>query len=115
MLVDDEQHIIDYLTELLTGIGLEVSGYALNSESALLKISTINPDIVLLDITMPGMCGDELLKAIRQNHPMIMVIMLTSRNTSDVVKNCIENGAEGYILKSQGPDYICQKLIQFCN
>ncbi|MBU2713592.1 response regulator transcription factor [Zooshikella harenae] len=114
MLIDDEEHIIEYVTELIESIGFKVIGFAHGAREALEKLQRLDPDIILLDVTMPGIPGSELVAEIKKRKQHVKVIMLTSRNTVHIVKTCIKNGAEGYILKNQGDEYIRQKLFDVC-
>lgn len=114
MLIDDEEHIIEYVTELIESFGFRVIGFANGAREALEKLERLDPDIILLDVTMPGLPGSELVAEIKKRKQYVKVIMLTSRNTVHIVKTCIKNGAEGYILKNQGDDYIRQKLFDIC-
>ncbi|WP_163834338.1 response regulator [Spartinivicinus ruber] len=111
MLVDDEQHVIDYVSELVESVGFSMAGYANGGREALEKLPVLKPDLILLDVTMPGIPGNELVAEIKKRDELAKIIMLTSRNAAYIVKSCINNGARGYILKSQGPEYIRNKLL----
>jgi two-component system chemotaxis response regulator CheY len=81
-------------------MGAEVVGEAGDGEQALSLYKQFSPDMVLLDINMPKMDGIKVLKKIIEINDRALVVMLTSLNTVDVVKECIDNGARNYILKN---------------
>jgi DNA-binding NarL/FixJ family response regulator len=110
MVVDDEPHVVEFVTEMLRAINFTVYASANSGEDAIHKIQKKIPDMVILDITMPGMTGDELISRIKAISKKTKIVMLTSRNTIDMVKMCRENGADGYILKSETQIQICQKI-----
>jgi len=112
MLVDDEPHIVDYVSEILMSIDFRVIATATNGQEAIDKVvsTELELDMVVLDVTMPGLTGDETIKKIKAYKDDIVVVMLSSRNALATVKKCIENGASGYILKSESGEKICQKL-----
>ena len=90
--------------------GFEVVGEAANGEDALKLLASLNPDMVLLDINMPGMGGIETLKALRKSDPGLPVLMLTvSQEDSDLL-GAIAAGATGYLLKNTEPDALERTL-----
>ena len=80
LIVDDETTIIDSLEGILSDDGFEVI-HAFNGYEALKKIETHSPDIVLLDIWMPGMDGIETLREIKKTAPNLPVVMITGHGT----------------------------------
>ena len=80
LIVDDEPSIVQSLSGLLTDEGFEVTT-AGNGYEALQQIEAIVPDLVLLDIWMPGIDGLETLKEIKKSNPGIHVIMITGHGT----------------------------------
>ena len=110
MIVDDEQHVLDYIAEIVKSINCDVIAKAHNGIEALELLETVNPDLILLDVTMPGLQGDELLEKIREKDSDVKIVMVTTRNSMEVVRSCSEKGANGYILKNQGPEYIGEKI-----
>jgi DNA-binding NarL/FixJ family response regulator len=98
LLVDDHSVVRNGLGQML---GLEedikIVGEASNSEEALQMIEIVSPDIILMDIKMPGMDGVRLTKEIKQKLPSTKIIMLTLHG--DYLTQAFEAGASGYILK----------------
>ena len=76
---------------------IEVVGEASNAEEALKMIDTVSPDVILMDIKMPGMDGVRLTKEIKERIPSCNIIMFTLHG--DYLTQAIEAGATGYLLK----------------
>ena len=81
-----------------------------NAEEAMEDLPLINPDVVLMDINMPGADGIEGLKVIKKEFPHIKVLMQTVFDDTDKIFECIRNGASGYILKKDSPQRILQAI-----
>lgn len=105
LLADDEKHIRNLMAVVCSTIGgVEVIGEAEDGEQALAMFNEYSPDVVLLDINMPKLNGREVLKAIKKQETNAMVIMLTSLNSIEIVKECIGAGARTYVLKDNPPE-----------
>ncbi len=100
LIVDDEQHIRNLINYIVSSLGAEVVAEAENGEEAVALYKQFSPDMLMLDINMPKLDGIDVLKQIMAINPKTLVVMLSSLNTLDVVKECIENGARNYILKN---------------
>jgi two-component system nitrogen regulation response regulator NtrX len=98
LIVDDEQAILQSLGGILGDEGYEVLS-ASNGYEALKVLSAHSPDLVLLDIWMPGMDGIETLKAIRKDQPAIPVVMITGHGTIETAVKAIKHGAYDFIEK----------------
>ncbi|MBV9963951.1 MAG: response regulator transcription factor [Parafilimonas sp.] len=85
-----------------------VAGEAADCSHALEDIEKTYPDVVLMDINMPGVDGLEGLKMIKENYPGVKVLMQTAFDDSEKIFTSIKCGASGYILKNDSP----QKLLQ---
>jgi two-component system, OmpR family, alkaline phosphatase synthesis response regulator PhoP len=70
-----------------------------DGEEALEKIDIFNPDVILLDIMMPKLTGDQLVKMITLRKPNIKVIMITALSDQEIKAECIKNGAFAYLNK----------------
>lgn len=111
LLADDEPHVREFLKAIISSIsGTELIGEATNGIEAVTLTQQLLPDIVLLDVNMPIMTGVEALEQIKAKCENTIVVMLTSVNGIDVVKDCIKKGAINYLLKGNTPDKIRDTL-----
>lgn len=78
---------------------IEVVAEATSGEEAVNKTSEVQPDIVLMDITMPGMNGLEATRQIRQHDPDVKILILTMHESDDYFFKALETGASGYFIK----------------
>ena len=99
IIVDDNDLIRTLLRGILRAEDCEIIGEARNGTLALELIEKSKPDIVLLDVLMPEMDGLETLQNIKQQYPEIIVVMITGSPSKDNVKESIEGGASGFIVK----------------
>jgi two-component system, chemotaxis family, chemotaxis protein CheY len=79
--------------------GFEVAGEARDGQSALALLDRARPDLVCLDVNMPGMSGIDVLKNIRSRYPAIRVVMITGDSSMGTVREAVGFGAMGYIIK----------------
>jgi two-component system chemotaxis response regulator CheY len=99
IIVDDNDLIRTLLRGILRAEDCEIIGEARNGTLALELIEKSKPDIVLLDVLMPEMDGLETLQNIKQQYPEIIVVMITGSPSKDNVKESIQGGASGFIVK----------------
>ena len=101
MIVDDHAVVRSGLsTFLMVYDDLEFVGEASSGEEAVRLCDRINPDVVLMDLVMPGMDGAKATKAIREKCPDVQVIALTSFKEQELVEGAMEAGAIGYLRKN---------------
>ncbi len=105
LIVDDESTIIESLEGILSDDGFEVM-HAFNGYEALKKIETESPDIVLLDIWMPGMDGIETLKEIKKSFPNIPVVMITGHGSIESAVDATKSGAYDFLEKPLSIDKV---------
>jgi two-component system, NarL family, response regulator LiaR len=111
MLVDDHTMVRKGLATFLKIFSdLELVGEAENGIAAIQLCGEILPDVVLMDMVMPGMDGASVTRAIRQQFPSVQVLALTSFKEGDLVKNALEAGAIGYLLKDVSADELAQAI-----
>ena len=115
ILADDEAHLRMIMRLIVARIGFQVLAEANNGEEAVLRCRESRPDLVLLDVNMPGMRGDAALKAILAERPDVVAIMLTAESDSRVVSRCIQLGAANYVRKDLPPDEIAPRLRRTWN
>ncbi|MCC0177335.1 response regulator [Waterburya agarophytonicola K14] len=101
LIVDDQKLVREGIKILLENrTEIEIVGDIPDGESALKEIKLLQPDIVLLDIDMPGMDGLTLANIIRSRFPLVKIIMLSSHEEKSYVQQATESGAKGYLLKN---------------
>jgi NarL family two-component system response regulator LiaR len=101
MLVDDHAVVRSGLSAFLLAFeGLELVGEAGSGEEALRLCEQEQPDVVLMDLVMPGMDGVQTTRAIRERWPQVQVIALTSFPEEDLVQGALRAGALSYLLKN---------------
>lgn len=105
LIVDDESTIIDSLDGILSDDGFEVI-HAFNGYEALKKIDSHSPDIVLLDIWMPGMDGIDTLKEIKKHHPSLPVVMITGHGSIESAVDATKSGAFDFLEKPLSIDKV---------
>lgn len=109
LLVDDEKDFIQTLSERLSLRDLG-SAVAFNGEEALTQIKSDEPDVMVLDLKMPGIGGLEVLRQVKQDHPNIEVIILTGHGSAEDEKTAFELGAFAYLLKPADIDKIAKTI-----
>jgi len=111
MLVDDHNVVRSGLAAFLTVFeDLSLVGEASNGEEAVLKAAELSPDVILMDLVMPGMDGAEATRTILEENPEIQVIALTSFKEKDLIERVMEAGAIGYLLKNVGADELAEAV-----
>jgi DNA-binding NarL/FixJ family response regulator len=99
-IVDDDKDMRTSLASLIRKTpSFQLSGNYANAEIALEEISRQTPDVVLMDINMPGMSGIECVRQLKVIIPAVQVLMLTVYEDSDSLFNSLKAGASGYLLK----------------
>ena len=89
---------------------IEVVGEAENGRVGLGAAQSLNPDIVLVDLVMPEMDGQEMALALRKSHPGIKIMMLTGTEVDDRVFDLVAAGIEGYVLKNIEPGELVRAI-----
>ncbi|HLV43975.1 MAG TPA: response regulator transcription factor [Aggregatilineales bacterium] len=111
VIVDDHEVVRLGLRSLLDRHpDFEVVAEASNGREAIEKVDTHKPDVVVLDIRLPGMSGVEVCQQITARHPDIHVIMLTSYAEDEMLFAAIRAGAAGYVLKQIGGDDLTRAI-----
>lgn len=113
LLVDDHPMMREGLAQLFGNQpDLEVCGEAGDANTALEKIATLKPDLVLTDITLPGKNGLELIKDIQAIHPGMLVLVISMHDEALYVERVLRAGGRGYIMKQEGGKMIAQAIRQ---
>jgi len=104
LVVDDHAVVREGLRHVLTAAeGFSVVGEATNATEALELAETVRPDVVLLDLTMPGMSGLEAATELRRRASGARILVLSMHEQDEYVLAAVRGGANGYILKDAGP------------
>jgi DNA-binding NarL/FixJ family response regulator len=110
LIVDDHPLTRDALGALLTQNGFSLAGEAPDGETAIRLARELQPDLILLDLAMPGMDGLEALPHLREAAPDCEVVMLTASVGDENLLAAVRAGAAGYLLKTEPPERIVEFL-----
>jgi two-component system, NarL family, response regulator DevR len=100
LIIDDHEMVREGLKAMLTTEpDFEIVGDAANAEQAFELIERLHPDVILLDIRLPGMSGIDVCRAVMEHYPETAVIILTTFSDEALVAQCIQAGARGFIVK----------------
>lgn len=111
LLVDDHPVVIEGLRKLLEIAGdIDVTGDANDASSALKQARMLKPDVILLDLRMPGATGIQTTRRLREQEFPGAIIVLTSYGDQAYVTQALEAGADGYLLKSTPSDELIQSI-----
>ena len=105
LIADDQVLFAEGLKTILESRApdIEVTGIVPDGNAAIAAVSATSPDIVLMDVRMPGMDGVEATKRIHADHPNVRIVVLTTFDDDEYVKLSLANGAIGYLLKNRPP------------
>lgn len=116
VLIVDDQEIIRQSLELMLNnkVNIDVVGTATDGRDAIKQVKDYKPDVVLMDIRMPGMDGIEALKIIKEFHQKTKVIILTTFDDDEYIYESLKHGANGFLLKGTKMDELT-KAIEVVN
>jgi len=112
LLADDHRMLRQGLRRSLADEGFDVIGEASDGEEAVRLAGELQPDVVLMDVSMPEMDGVEATRRIRAEHPGVRVVMLTMHADRDVLVEAIRAGADGYLVKDCSVDEVADAVRQ---
>ncbi|NIY81416.1 response regulator transcription factor [Vibrio hepatarius] len=127
VIADDHQVVLDgFIARLQMESGIEVIGTASNGLEAINVVRELQPDVVLMDVSMPVMNGIKATSVIREENPSAKVLMLTMHDNREYIMKVMQVGAVGYMLKeisaekmvqaiktvNQGSTYFCESVTQ---
>jgi two-component system, NarL family, response regulator LiaR len=111
LVVDDHAMVRQGMRALLHEYeNIEVIGEAANGAKAIELTGRLKPDVILMDLKMPGMDGIEAIKKIRTAHPYQRIIVLTAEPGDDKLIQAVQAGAMGYVVKDAQPDELVQSI-----
>ena len=100
-IVDDHYMVIEGIRSLLQHEkNIEWMGHATNAESCLAFLKVKQPDVILMDVSLPDKSGIDLCKEVKELYPMVLILGLSTFNQRPIIQNMIDNGASGYVLKN---------------
>jgi DNA-binding NarL/FixJ family response regulator len=112
LLLVDDQSLVRQGLQAMLGLeaDIEVVGTAENGEGAVQQVEALQPDVVLMDLRMPVMNGKEATRIISQRFPMVKVLVLTTYDDDRDVRESIQAGAKGYLLKDMPSEELAESI-----
>lgn len=110
-IVDDHYMVVEGIHSLLqNNRDIEWMGHAGNADSCLAFLKQQQPDVILMDISMPGMNGLDLCKLVREQYPSVFIIGLSTFNQQSFIHKMMDNGASGYVLKNATQEELTEAI-----
>lgn len=110
-IVDDHYMVIEGIRSLLQNEkNMEWMGHATNAASCLSFLKQHSPDVILMDISLPDKSGIDLCKEVRQLYPAINILGLSTFNQQAIIRNMMDNGASGYVLKNATKEELLEAI-----
>ncbi|MDX8400107.1 MAG: response regulator [Gallionellaceae bacterium] len=110
LVVDDDSMMRELLKVILRSEDYQIAGEATNGQDAVMQCVALKPDVVLLDINMSKMNGLQALEEIRKANPTVKVLMVSADATIDRVKEAIQKGASGFVVKPLNAASVLNKI-----
>ncbi len=110
-IVDDHYLVIEGIRSLLQHEkNMEWMGHAMNAASCLDYLKRHRPDVILMDVNLPDKSGTELCQEVKKLYPNVLILGLSTFNQQAVVRNMIDNGASGYVLKNATKEELLEAI-----
>ncbi|MCA1916915.1 response regulator [Methanospirillum hungatei] len=106
LIIDDTEEDLKRTRDILSQAGYRVTGIAQDGESGLQQYCEISPELVIIDLILPGMNGIDLLQKIREVNPSARIILCTSAGQGPVIDLAMRSGANGYVVKPYDPEIL---------
>lgn len=111
LLVDDHQMFLDGLVEILNQESeIEIVGTAKNGKEALELLKTQKIDVIISDVSMPELDGEQLLEITKKEYPSVKTIMLTMHDSGDKIASLIKGGADSYLYKNASKNELLEAI-----
>ena len=111
LLVDDHPVVRSGIRGLLEkAIDIEVVGEGANGEEGLRMVKETNPDVLLLDMELPDIPGIQVARQVQLFHPNVKILALSAHDDSVYVRELLESGAAGYLMKEEAPEAIVEAV-----
>jgi DNA-binding NarL/FixJ family response regulator len=115
-IVDDHYLVIEGIRSLLQHEkNLEWMGHAMNAASCLDYLKRYQPNVILMDVNLPDKSGTELCKEVKKLYPSLLIVGLSTFNQQAVVRNMMDNGASGYVLKNATKEELLEAIDMIIN
>lgn len=116
LIVDDHEVVRDGLKNILTSLdNISIAGEAGNGEDAVKMYTSLKPDLVIMDISMPGMNGIEATRVIKEKDPDARILILTMHDNQEYLNQIIRSGAKGFILKNTDKEELLDAVKTVAN
>ena len=117
VLIADDQELIRESLKIVLGANedMEVTGIAENGEQVLSEIKKKKPNVILMDIRMPGIDGVECTRLVKEKYPDIYIIVLTTFDDDEYIFSALKYGASGYLLKDVGMEELYEDIMVIYN
>ncbi len=112
LIIDDEEGVRESLTDFLEGEGYEVFAAA-DGDTGLRLLAEIKPQMMFLDIYMPGWSGLDVIRRVRQTDPEIPVVMITAHENEEIARDLLLAGATDFIKKPWRLPYL-KRVVEAC-
>lgn len=109
LLVDDDERVLNQMSLLLSE-EFEILGKAHDGEQMVVDAERLSPDVIVADVSMPGLDGIEATRTILGRRPGALVVMFTMYQELDIVHKALDAGARGYVYKLQGVDDVIHAI-----
>jgi DNA-binding NarL/FixJ family response regulator len=113
--IEDQEQVrlgMKYLIDSCDGFNCTAFG---DAESAMKMLESIQPDVILMDINLPGMNGIDCTRIIRQRYPKVLIMIVTVYEDDEKIFSALKAGANGYILKNTQPEKMVQAITDLYN
>ncbi|WP_028217266.1 response regulator [Paraburkholderia oxyphila] len=116
LIADDHAIVRGGLGKIVaTTMDIVVAGEAAQGSEVISKLRTCQVDLVLLDMTMPGISGIDLIRHLRAEHPALPILVLSMHNETQVVARALRAGAAGYVTKDSDPEILVAAIRKVAN
>lgn len=116
MIADDHELVRMALRTLLEAEpDFTVVGEAADTQSAIADAASLRPDVLLLDLRMPGAGGVEVCREVKRSTPEVLILVITSFDDDEEVFGALEAGANGYLMKDMRPDRLAHAVRTICD
>ncbi len=114
LLADDSKPLLEGVAEFLAS-SFDVVGFAQDGQDLIAKASSLSPDVIVVDITMPILTGIEAVHELRRNGLASPVVFLTVHNETEFLQACLLEGAKGFVSKSHMKDDLIPAITSAMN